>query len=108
MRPRCGAPAGPPRTSNSIDGVYASADRIVENALPAAVDLDEPGAVGADSFDCPVCVDWLPFGRETKLPPNPRGARVWRVTVLLRDAMAGRGPGIAEVWFSSTDAGALA
>ncbi len=97
-----------PPTGAVLDSAFERANEVLEKALPRAIDLNRTGSTGANTFACTTCIEWKPAGRETALPPNPRGARIWRVQLLLGAAIVGRGPALVEIWFKSGEPAQLA
>jgi hypothetical protein len=80
-----------------LNGGYA----IVEQGLAKFTDLNQvetgsPGAIGGET-----AVLWEPDGRrDTLMPPNPRGERIYTVVVVLDGYMTG-GDAIARIAFVS-------
>ncbi len=75
----------------AIDDVASEADSLIEHALPTAVDLNQKAALGGGmSGTSEIVYSWMPAGsRDTLMPPNPRGERIYSVEVLINRFVAG-------------------
>jgi hypothetical protein len=93
-----------PRTTDPVD-LFPKSNEILEAAMPGARDLGVSQRDPNLYIIGQIGVDWRPGGlRETAMPPNPRGPRIYQVRVDLQAYLLG-GDVVALVSFCGPDCG---